>query len=120
MKKAFFAILLLCLGVLNVLFAQAPDPVLMTVAGEKVTSSEFLNVYMKNNVKGDAMDRKSLEEYLDLYINFKLKVKEAEELGLDTATAFKTELAGYRKQLAQPYLTDKAIEDAVLFALNQV
>ena len=114
MKKAFFAILLLCLGGLNVLFAQAPDPVLMTVAGEKVTSSEFLNVYMKNNVKGDAMDRKSLEEYLDLYINFKLKVKEAEELGLDTATAFKTELAGYRKQLAQPYLTDKAIEDALL------
>jgi peptidyl-prolyl cis-trans isomerase SurA len=114
MKKAFFAILLLCLGGLNVLFAQAPDPVLMTVAGEKVTSSEFLNVYMKNNVKGDAMDRKSLEEYLDLYINFKLKVKEAEELGLDTATSFKNELGGYRKQLAQPYLTDKTIEDALL------
>jgi peptidyl-prolyl cis-trans isomerase SurA len=114
MKKVFSVILLFAVCSLNFVMAQTSDPVLMTVGGEKVTSSEFLNVYMKNNVKGDALDRKSLEEYLDLYINFKLKVKEAEEMGLDTATSFKNELAGYRKQLAQPYLTDKSIEDALL------
>ena len=90
------------------------DPVLLTVAGEKVTKSEFLNVYNKNNLKKDVIDKKSLEEYLDLYINFKLKVKEAESLGLDTAVSFITELAGYRKQLAQPYLTDKGVNDNLL------
>jgi peptidyl-prolyl cis-trans isomerase SurA len=90
------------------------DPVLITISGEKVTKSEFLNVYNKNNLKKDVIDKKSLEEYLDLYINFKLKVKEAEALGMDTVTAFKTELAGYRKQLAQPYLVDKDVNDKLL------
>lgn len=94
--------------------AQTNDPVLLTVSGEKVTKSEFLAVYMKNNIKGDSMDRKSLEEYLELYINFKLKVKEAEEMGLDTVSSFKNELAGYRKQLAQPYLSDKEVDEALL------
>ena len=90
------------------------DPVLLTVAGEKITKSEFLTVYNKNNMKKDVIDKKSLEEYLDLYINFKLKVKEAEALGMDTASSFKTELAGYRKQLAQPYLMDKEVNDKLL------
>jgi len=115
MKKvlcAFF--LMLCFVGASSVYGQSAEPVLMTVGGENVTSSEFLNVYMKNNVKGDAMDRQSLEEYLELYINFKLKVKEAEEMGLDTAGSFKSELAGYRKQLSQPYLTDKSIEDELL------
>ena len=60
------------------------------------------------------MDRKSLEEYLELFINFKLKVKEAEEQKLDTFTSFKTELAGYRKQLAQPYMTDKDVDEGLI------
>jgi peptidyl-prolyl cis-trans isomerase SurA len=95
--------------------AQVKDTILMTVAGENVTKSEFIGVFKKNNVKGsEKIDKKSLEEYLDLYINFKLKVKEAEEMGLDTATSFKTELIGYRKQLAQPYLTDRQVDDDLL------
>lgn len=96
------------------LVAQTSNTVLMTVGGEEVTTQEFLSVYAKNNTKNDAMDRASLEEYLDLYINFKLKVREAEELGLDTAATFKSELAGYRKQLTQPYLTDKLMEEDLL------
>jgi len=90
------------------------DPVLLTVAGEKITKSEFLSVYNKNNLKNDIIDKKSLEEYLELFVNFKLKVKEAESMGLDTVTSFKTELAGYRKQLAQPYLLDKDVNDNLL------
>ncbi len=105
--------------VVSVLFsgmvtAQVNDDVLLTVAGEKITKTEFLNVYKKNNIKGDVMDKKSLDEYLNLYINFKLKVKEAEEQKLDTFTSFKNELAGYRKQLAQPYLTDKQVDDDII------
>ncbi|NVO03972.1 MAG: peptidylprolyl isomerase, partial [Bacteroidetes bacterium] len=94
--------------------AQSDDPVLINISGTKITKSDFVNVYKKNNVKNETLDKKSLEEYLDLYINFKLKVKEAEEIGLDTATSFKTELAGYRKQLAQPYLIDKDVSEKLL------
>lgn len=95
--------------------AQVKDSILMNVAGENVTRSEFINVYKKNNIKSsEKIDKKALEEYLDLYINFKLKVKEAEELGLDTASSFRNELSGYRKQLAQPYLTDRQVDDALL------
>jgi peptidyl-prolyl cis-trans isomerase SurA len=91
------------------------DPVLLIVAKDTVTKSEFLAVYNKNNIKKEAvLDKKSLEEYLDLYVNFKLKVNEAEALGMDTVSTFVTELAGYRKQLAQPYLINKDINDKLL------
>jgi len=86
----------------------------MEVAGEKITKEEFLKVYFKNSKNDKKIDQKSLEEYLELYSNFKLKVAEARELGLDTTTAFKNELSGYRMQLAQPYLNDKEISENLL------
>jgi peptidyl-prolyl cis-trans isomerase SurA len=94
--------------------AQNNDATLMTIGNTKVSVGEFLNVYHKNNTKETTQDAKSLADYVDLFVNFKLKVKEAEEMGLDTAKAFKDELAGYRKQLAQPYLTDKEVGDKLL------
>lgn len=99
-----------CIGLTFVfgINAQDKDPVLLEVGGNKVHLSEFEAIYKKNN-KNDKVDRKDLEDYLELYINFKLKVKEAEELGMDTVVAFKKELAGYRAQLARPYLTDKNV-----------
>ncbi|HRG59387.1 MAG TPA: peptidylprolyl isomerase [Bacteroidia bacterium] len=93
---------------------NSSDPVLMTVAGKTITKSEFEAIYHKNNTKNASSDAKSLEDYLQLFINFKLKVKEAEELGLDTVSAFKNELEGYRKQLAAPYLTDNEVNDKLL------
>lgn len=90
------------------------EPVLMTIGSTKVTVSEFENVFHKNNSKEGTGDAKSLNDYVDLFVNFKLKVKEAEELGLDTAKSFRDELAGYRKQLAQPYLTDKDVNEKLL------
>jgi len=117
MKKnisQLFIAFLLCFSTGLLQAQQGNDPVLLTVGGDKVTQSEFLSIYQKNNVKGEVIDKKSLQEYLELFINFKLKVKEAEELGLDTATAFKTELAGYRKQLAQNYLSDNEVNDELL------
>ncbi|HET6244932.1 MAG: peptidylprolyl isomerase [Bacteroidetes bacterium] len=94
--------------------AQEKDPVLMTIGDKKVNFSEFMNVYNKNSNRQIPGDEKSLEEYLELFVNFKLKVKEAESLGLDTTSAFINELAGYRKQLSQPYLTDNAVNDNLL------
>lgn len=95
-------------------FAQESDPVILKVAGENISKSEFLNVYQKNNVNGEVLDRKSLEEYMELYINFRLKVKAAEDQGLDTTKSFIDELAGYRKQLAQPYLIDDEMNKSLL------
>ncbi len=92
----------------------ATDDVLVTIAGEKITKSEFLNIYIKNNVNNEVIDKKSLEDYLELYINFKLKVKEAEDLGMDTVRAFIQELNGYRTQLAQPYLTDESVTENLI------
>lgn len=116
MKKNFVCTLLIAvfIAVVPLGIRAQDDPVLITVAGEKVTKSEFLSVYQKNNVKKEVLDKKSLEEYLDLYVNFKLKVKEAESKGMDTVSSFITELAGYRKQLAQPYLIDKEVNDKLL------
>jgi peptidyl-prolyl cis-trans isomerase SurA len=97
-------------------FAQSPnnDPVLIKIENENITRSEFEKVYNKNNSKDAAFDSESLHDYLNLYINYKLKVKEAEEMKLDTSEAFITELIGYRKQLAQPYLTDRDVSERLI------
>ena len=109
-------------GILSVLillfmtsFVQAQDDrVLVTVGEEKVTVDEFMKVFNKNNVQDETIDNKSVNEYLDLYVNFRLKVMEAEELGMDTITAFSEELAGYREQLAEPYFVNEEIMDELL------
>jgi peptidyl-prolyl cis-trans isomerase SurA len=91
------------------------EKTLFTVADTKVPTKEFLYVYNKNNFKDKKTDSlQELKEYLDLFINFKLKVKEAEKQGLDTTSSFKTEFEGYRKQLVQPYLTDKKHTDSMV------
>lgn len=97
-------------------FAQtaSTDPVIMTVNGKPVYKSEFENVYKKNSGKEISKEPKSVKEYVDLFSTFKMKVFEAEANGLDTNITFKTELAGYRRQLASPYLTDKNVNDALL------
>lgn len=87
-------------------FAQQ-DPVLLEVDGKKVTKSEFLQIYLKNN-PNPKYDKQSLDEYTELFKKFQLKVIEAEKLGYDTLPKLKSELAGYRKQLATPYLIDSA------------
>ena len=89
------------------------DPVLLRVAGEVVTRSEFDRVFRKNN-RDSVFTETAVRDYLELYINYKLKVKEAEELKMDTSETFKSELAGYRKQLAQPYLTDKEVNESLI------
>lgn len=87
---------------------------LLTVGDEKVSVAEFMRVYQKNNVQGEVIDKKSIQEYLDLYIKFKLKVKEAEDLGMDTVKAFIDELDGYRTQLTKPYFIDEDVNEALL------
>lgn len=81
------------------------DPVVMEIDGKPVTKSEFLQIYLKNN-PNPKYDKASLDEYIDMFKKFKLKVAEAEALGYDTIPKLKKELDGYKKQLANPYLID--------------
>jgi peptidyl-prolyl cis-trans isomerase SurA len=114
-RKLFNASLTVLFGIFSLsVFSQSADPVLLQVANEKVTKNEFIKVYEKNNIKSEKPDTKALEEYLDLFINFRLKVTEAQALGMDTLKSFRDELAGYRKQLAQPYLSDNQASEKMM------
>ena len=110
MKKTFLSIILLGASLLS--FGQ-DDQVLMTIDGNPVMASEFLYIYEKNNQE-TSLEKKSMEEYLDLFINFKLKVTEAIAQGVDTTEAFKKELAGYRAQATPKYLQDNDAVDSLL------
>tara|TARA_B100000768_G_scaffold27795_1_gene26041 strand:+ start:4833 stop:6755 length:1923 start_codon:yes stop_codon:yes gene_type:complete len=78
---------------------------LMTINDEKISINEFENIFYKNN-EDIEITKEYLDEYIDLFINFKLKVKESKELGYDTLSSFIKELDGYKKQLSKPYLRD--------------
>jgi len=94
------------------IFANNADSILLTINDEKITKSEFLRIYSKNNE--NVYDSKTVDEYMELFINFKLKVIEAERLGLDTTETFVNEFNGYKKQLEEPYLELKEIDDILL------
>ena len=115
MKKSI--VLVTLITILVSVFAQPSTDTrtLFTAGSDKVLVNEFQYVYNKNNVNNQAdYSEKSLRDYLNLYENFRLKVKEAEAMKLDTITSLKTELEGYRKQLAKSYLTDREISDKLI------
>ena len=109
MKKAFLllAVVAMSMGVM------AQSETLMTINGKAVSAEEFLYIYEKNNQAG-AVDPKTMDEYLDMFINFKLKVAEAEAQGIDTTESFKKELKGYRAQATPKYLQDEAAMDSLI------
>ena len=87
------------------------DPVIMTVNGQPVLRSEFEYSYNKNNSEG-VIDKKSVEEYVDLFVNYKLKVAAAIDAHYDTLTSFKKEFAQYRDQQVLPMLVTDADMEA--------
>ena len=93
--------------------ANQNEKVLMTIGSEKVTVSEFQNIFQKNNDL-ENINKEELENYVDLFVKFKMKVLDAESLSLDTSRKFINELKGYRKQLSRPYLTDKQAENKLI------
>jgi peptidyl-prolyl cis-trans isomerase SurA len=101
MKKVFFTLVLTVLS--TSIWAQANDPVVMKINGKDIKKSEFEYIYNKNNNE-EAIDKRSLDEYITLFKDFKLKVAEAETQGMDTTAAFFKELNEYRSQLAKSYL----------------
>lgn len=109
MKKTILLSVLLI--IFTGVFAQKSD-VLLTIGKKQITADEFKYIYLKNNTK--ELGQKSPEDYLDLFINFKLFVAEAEQLKMDTAEQFVNELQGYKDQLAHPFLTESKIYDELL------
>jgi len=99
-----------CLFSTAVMAQTANDPIVMTVNGVPVTRSEFEYSYNKNNSEG-VIDKKTVEEYVDLFVNYKLKVCAAMDERYDTLQSFKDEFAQYRDQQIRPMLvTDEDIE----------
>lgn len=94
---------------------------LINIGDREISVKEFMDTYEKNNVKTDVIDKKNVDEYLDLYIDFKLKVTEAEELGMDSSASFVKELTNYRSQLAKPYFSnDEFTEELVKEAYERL
>ena len=111
MKACFFSLILL-LSSAGV-FAQANNPVIMTINGKDFKKSEFEYFYNKYNNE-DVIDKRSLKEYVDLFKNLKLKVAEAEIQGMDTTSSFLAELSGYRATEAKPYLDNLEIDEELV------
>ena len=98
---------LLCTGLIA---TSAGAQTLFTYGGNPVSKQEFLRVYQKNSLnKKPDYSAPALREYLDLYSLFKMKVREADNMRLDTTAAISAELDNYRRQLAKNYLTDKEV-----------
>jgi peptidyl-prolyl cis-trans isomerase SurA len=110
MKKVI-VLLLIFTGIQGAIAQK--EPVVMEIDGNPVTKSEFLQIYLKNN-PNPQFDKASLDEYVEMFTKFKLKVAEAEKLGYDTIPKLKKELDGYRKQLALPYLIDSVENQAMV------
>ncbi|WP_378176809.1 peptidylprolyl isomerase [Aquimarina sp. SS2-1] len=108
--------ILFFLGVMfySLVFGQQKDSVLLTINNSPVYTSEFKRVYLKNIDLVKDESQKDIDEYLELFINYKLKLEEAKEQGLNKKESYIKELEGYKKQLSAGYLTDTKATDAMV------
>lgn len=111
MRKTLISTLMACIALVTL--AQNNEKVLMTIGDTNVSKGEFEYIFNKNNASSQE-EFTTTKEYVDMFVKFKLKVIEAENRGLDTTKAFIDELAGYRSQLAQPYLIDQDLNEQLL------
>lgn len=93
------------------------EAVLMTVDGKPVTLNEFEYLYHKNN--SQQLAPQTIDEYLDMFVAYKLKVADAEAAGIDTTAQFRREYDGYRRELAAPYLTDNSVEENLIHQIYE-
>lgn len=103
MKRRNFIVAALMIS-FNVM-AQTTDPILMKINGKPITRSEFEYSFNKNNADG-VLDKKDVNDYVPLFIDFKLKVAAAEEAQIDTLPSIRKELRGYKEQMVLPTLVD--------------
>ncbi len=114
MKRIVLLVIILQLTSLLQAGKNPKDTTLFTYGTKKVTTREFYKGFNKNKHKDSITRPAEVDQYLELYQKFKLKVQDAYDQGLDTTESFKTELASYRKQIAKPYMTVKVVNDQLL------
>ncbi len=95
-------------------FAAKPaaDPELMIVDGVPVRVSEFEYLYNKNNTQ--QLEHKTIDEYVDMFVDYKLKVADARHAGIDTTASFLNEYRQFENDLAKPFMRDEAVVDDLL------
>ena len=98
--------------------AQNADPVVMRINGKDVTRSEFEYNFNKNNTDG-VIDKKNVDEYVELFVNYKLKVEAALDAHLDTMTSYQEEFRTYRDQQIRPLMVSPEAEEAEVRAYYQ-
>lgn len=111
MKKVFLPLLALTMSLSAM--AQNGDPILMKINGKPITRSEFEYSYNKNSSIEGAVEHKTIDEYVEMFVNYKLKVEAAEAAHMDTLTSFKNEFTQYRDIQLKPYLVDSVFIDSV-------
>lgn len=92
---------------------SATDPILMHINGKPITRSEFEYSFHKNGSIEGAVEKKTVEEYVPMFINYKLKVAAAEAAKLDTLSSFKKEFLTYRDMQLTPFMVDTAYTDSI-------
>ncbi len=100
--------------ILNLTTVSAQSQEILKIDGKSSSKEEFIRLFFKNRLEKTPPTAKEIDDYLNLFINFKLKVAEAESRGMDTLKSFKKELAGYRAQLTKPYFSDNKIIDSLV------
>lgn len=113
MKRISAVLMGVCFSLMAL--AQGNDPVVMRINGKDVPRSEFEYHFNKNNAEG-VVDKKGLEEYVDLFINYKLKVQAAEDDQLDTLSSYQKEFRQYRDQQIRPLLVPQGAEEKAVRA----
>lgn len=111
MKKFFLPLSVACMAALA-LSAHSSDPVVMKIDGRDVTLSEFEYLFNKNN--SQQTSPVTHDQYVDMFINYKLKVADAINEKLDTTSAFKSEFERFRRDFTQPYLRDTVVEEQLV------
>lgn len=111
MKKQLTAAGIACAALLAVT-AKNADPVLMNVAGKDVHLSEFEYLFHKNN--SQQAQPQTIDDYVGMFVDYKLKVADAEAAGIDTTAAFIGEYTQFRDELSEPYMRDDAVLDSMV------
>ncbi|GAL68600.1 peptidylprolyl isomerase [Jejuia pallidilutea] len=114
MKLKYYVLFFVLQFAISGIAQTSKDEVLFTVADDAVYVSEFLRVYNKNLNLVQDESQKDVDEYLKLFTNYKLKLKEAKAQGLHEKPSYKRELESYKKQLAKNYMTDAKVNDALV------
>lgn len=112
MKRFLFSCLLL-LVFQNFFSQNLPDSVIMTINGKPVTVREFEHIKDKNK-NPNSQDTTSIKTYFNLFLDYKLKLEEANAQGIDTSEKFLEEFDKYTKQIANPYIYSSDIKESIV------